>query len=165
MVGFWFFAWAPNSQKYEHSNEEKNFGDPPYPPKKAYFGRTKAKMGRFSQKGLCYSFEILHGLLTHKNNRIPMKKNFGDPPYPPKKAYFGRTRAKMGRYSQKGFCYSFEILHGLLTNKNIRFQWRRKNLGTPPTPLKKPILGRQKPKWAVSPRRVFATVLGFYMGS
>ena len=37
-------------------------GTPPCPLKKANFGRTKAKMGRFSQKGLCYSFEILHGI-------------------------------------------------------------------------------------------------------
>ena len=29
---------------------------------------------------------------------------------------------------------------------------REKNWGTPPTPLKKPILGGKKPKWAVSPR-------------
>ena len=38
-------------------------------------------------------------------------------------------------------------------------------LGTPPTPLKKPILGGQKPKWAVSHRRVCTTVLEFCMGS
>ena len=30
-------------------------------------------MGWFSQKGLCYSFEILHGLLSHKNIRISRK--------------------------------------------------------------------------------------------
>ena len=30
-------------------------------------------------------------------------------------------------------------------------------------PLKKPILGGQKPKWAVSPRKVCATVLEFCM--
>ena len=30
-------------------------------------------MGRFSQKGLCYSFEILHRLLTSKDIRIPME--------------------------------------------------------------------------------------------
>jgi len=28
-----------------------------------------------------------------------------------------------------------------------------------------PILGAQKPKWAVSPRRVCGTVLKFYMGA
>ncbi len=50
-IKHYIILWGPNSQKYEHSNEEKNFGDPPYPPKKAYFGQTKAKMGRFSQKG------------------------------------------------------------------------------------------------------------------
>ena len=31
--------------------------------------------------------------------------------------------------------------------------------------LKKPILGGQKPKWAVSPRRVCVTVVRFYRGS
>ena len=45
------------------------------PPKKNDFGQTKAKMGRFSQKGLCYGFEILHGLPSNKIIRIPMKKN------------------------------------------------------------------------------------------
>ena len=74
------FAWAPNSQKYEDSNKEEEIRGPPYPPKKADFGRTKAKIGRFSQKGLCYSFEILQGLLTNKNIRITLKeKKFGDP--------------------------------------------------------------------------------------
>jgi len=34
-------------------------------------------MGCFSQKGLCYSFGILHGLLSNKNIRNPMKKIFG----------------------------------------------------------------------------------------
>jgi hypothetical protein len=30
-----------------------------------------------------YGFEILHGLLSHKNIRIPINnKKFGDPPYP-----------------------------------------------------------------------------------
>ena len=53
----------------------------PYPPKKAEFGRLKAKMGRFSPKGLCYSFEILQGHLSNKNMKIPMKKKkFVDPP-------------------------------------------------------------------------------------
>ena len=41
---------------------------------------------------------------------------------------------------------------------------KKKKFGPPPTPLKRPILGEQKPKWAVSPRRVCATVLKFYMG-
>ena len=41
----------------------------------------------FSPKGLCYNFEILHGLLTNKIIRIPMKKNFGDPPSPLKKRF------------------------------------------------------------------------------
>ena len=71
----------------------------------------------------------------------------------------------MGRFSQKRLCYSFEILQGLLSNKNIRIQMREKNSGTPPSPPKKPILGGQKPKWAVSPRRISATVLKFCRGS
>ena len=62
---------------------KNKFRGPPYPPKKADFGRTKAKMGRFSQKGLCYSFEILQGLLSNKNIKIPIKKNFRGPPQPP----------------------------------------------------------------------------------
>jgi hypothetical protein len=40
---------------------------------------------------------------------------------------------------------------------------KKKISGTPPTPLKRPILGEQKPKWAVSSRRVCATVLKFFM--
>ena len=100
---------------------KNKFWGPPYPPKKADFGRTTAKMGYFSQKGLCYSFDILQGLLSNKNIRIPMReKNFGGPPYPLIKADFGRTKAEMGCFSQKGLCYSFEIFHGLLSNKNIR---------------------------------------------
>ena len=53
----WFniFAWAPNSQKYEESNEEKKFGDPLYPPKKAYFGRTKPKQA-VSPRRVCVTF-------------------------------------------------------------------------------------------------------------
>ena len=79
---------------------------------------------------------------------IQWKTNFGDPPYPPKKADFGRTKAEMGYFSQKGLCYSFGILHGLLSNKNIRISMG-KNFGPPPpSPLKKPIWGGQKPKWA-----------------
>ena len=78
-------------------------------------------MGRCSLKGLCCSFEILQGLLSNKNIRIPMKINFGDPPPRPlQKADFGRTKAEMGCFSQKGLCYSFEIFRGLLSNKNIR---------------------------------------------
>ena len=50
-----------------------------------------------------------------------MKKKFRGAPYPPKKADLGRLKAKMGRFSQKGLCYSFEILQGFLTHKNIKF--------------------------------------------
>ena len=63
--------------------KKKKFGDPPEPPKKADLGRTKAEMGCFSQKGLSNSFEILHGLLSNKNIRFPMKNNFRGPPLAP----------------------------------------------------------------------------------
>ena len=43
-----------------------------------------------------------------------MKIKFRGPPRPPKKADFGWTKAEMGYF------YSFEILYGLLSNKNIR---------------------------------------------
>ena len=118
------------------------------------------QMGQFFQKGLCYSFESLQGFLSHKNIRIPMKekKSGTPPPSPLKKAGFWRTKAKMGCFSQMGFCYSFVILQGLLSNRNIRIPMGKKIRG-PPLPT------GQKPKWAVSPRRVCATVLEICMGS
>ena len=64
----------------------------------------------------------------------------------------------------KGVWQDFIFLHGLLTHININIPMKKKISGTPPTPLKRPILGEQKPKWAVSPTRVCATVLKFYMG-
>ena len=89
-------------------------------------------MGCFSQKGLCYSFDILQGLLSNKNIRIPMReKNFGDPPKPPKIAVFGWTKAEMGCFSQKGLCYSFEILQGFLSNKNIKIPMKKIFGGSP----------------------------------
>ena len=145
---------------------KKIFRGPTQPPKKNDFGRTKAEMGRFSQKGLRYSFEILQGLISNKNIRIPRRNFFGYPPQPPKKAEFGRTKAKMGRFSQKGLFYSFVMLQGLLSNKNMKIPMKKKFRGPPlAPPPKKPILGGKKPKWAVSPRRVCATVLKFYRGS
>ena len=94
-----------------------------------------------------------------------MENKFRGPPYPPKKANFGRLKAQMGRFSQKGLCYSYEILQGLISNKNIRIPIK-KNFGDPPSPpQKKPIWGEQTPKWAVSRRRVCATVLEFSMRS
>ena len=36
---------------------------------------------------------------------------------------------------------------------------KKKISGTSPTPLKWPIFGERKPKWAISARRVCATVL------
>ena len=46
--------------------------------------------------------DFLHGLHTHKNMNIPMEKKFRGPPYPPKKADFGRTKAERGRFSYTG---------------------------------------------------------------
>ena len=109
-------------------------------------------------EGGVIGFKFLHGLLSHKNMKILKKFFFGDPPLHPQKNEFGQTKVKMGCFSQKGFCYSFEILH---EDSNER----RKKIVDPPTPLKKPILGGQTPKWAVSSRRVCATVLEFCMGS
>ncbi len=40
-------------------------------------------MGCISQKGLCYSFGILYGLLSNKNIRNSKKKIFRNPPYNP----------------------------------------------------------------------------------
>ena len=101
--------------------KNKFWGPPPTPPKKADFGRTKGKMGRFSQNDFCYSFEILEGLLSNKKIRIPMKKKIsGTPQAPPKSHFWGQTKAEMGCFSQKGLCYSFGIFHGFLSNKNIR---------------------------------------------
>ena len=77
---------------------EKNFGDPPQPPKKADLGRTKAGMGRCSQKGLCYSFKILHGLLSYKNIRIPMKKRLA-----PQKSGFWADKSQNGLFFPEGF--------------------------------------------------------------
>ena len=98
--------------------EEKNFEAPPQPPKEADFGRTKAKIGHFSQKGLCYSFEILQGLQSNKNIRFPIKKKIRGAPQPPTKADFRWTKAEMGCFLQKGLCCSFEILQRLLSNKD-----------------------------------------------
>ena len=56
---------------------------PPQAPQKADFGREKAEMGYFSQKGLFYSFEILQGLLSNKNIRIRIKGYLGNPSYTP----------------------------------------------------------------------------------
>jgi hypothetical protein len=64
----------------------------------------------------------------------------------------------MGRLTHKGLCYSFEILHG---HKNMKTPMKKKKFQGPPTPPpsppNNPILGGQKPKWAISPRRVCGT--------
>ena len=113
---------------------EKNFGDPPYPPKKADFGRTKAKIGRFLTEGIVLQFWNFAWAPNSQNMKIPMKKTIGGHPSPPKKADFGRTKAKIGRFSQKVLCYSFEILQGLLSNKNIRIPMKIKFRGPPLPP-------------------------------
>jgi hypothetical protein len=44
----------------------------------------------FSQKEVSYGFEILHGLISNKNIRIPTPKNFwGTPPFPQIMVYLG----------------------------------------------------------------------------
>ena len=64
------------------------FRGPPQAPQKADLGWTKAEMGYFSQKGLFYSFEILHELLSNKNIRNPKKKIFGESPLHPQLTLF-----------------------------------------------------------------------------
>ena len=93
-------------------------------------------MGRFSQKGLCYTFEILQGLLSNKTIRIPMKIKFRGHRQAPQKADFGWTEAKMGYFSRKGLCYSFETLQGLLSNKTIWISLKIKFWGPPQAPPK-----------------------------
>ena len=80
---------------------KNKFRGPPYPPKKADFGQTKAKKGRFSQKGWCYSFGILHGLLSDQTYEDSNeRKKIGGPPYPPQKAVFEQIKAEIGCCSQ-----------------------------------------------------------------
>jgi hypothetical protein len=40
------------------------------------------------QKGLSWGFKFLHGLLSNKNERIPITKNILGPPLPPKITLF-----------------------------------------------------------------------------
>ena len=54
------------------------------------------------------------------------QKKVGDHPYPPHYDKFGGTR----RVNSK-IVVGFEILHGLLSNKNIRIPTQQKKLGTP----------------------------------
>ena len=78
-------------------------GTPPKPPKKAHFGWTKAEIGRFSQKGLFYSFEMLQGLLSNKNIRIPMKITFRGPPQAPKISRFWADKSRNGLFLPEWF--------------------------------------------------------------
>ena len=66
----------------------KQIVGPPYPPKKADFGWTKAEIGRLSQKGLFYNFEILRPLKSIKNIRNPKKNIFGESPLHPELTLF-----------------------------------------------------------------------------
>ena len=47
--------------------------------------------------------EILHGQLTNTNIKIPIKKRYGDPPYPTMQVLGGK-----GGYFQKGLSYGSE---------------------------------------------------------
>ena len=58
--------------------KKKISGTPQAPQKGRFWGQTKAEMGCFSQKGLCYSFGIFHGFLSNKNIRNQMKNIFGE---------------------------------------------------------------------------------------
>ena len=86
--------------------KKKNRG-PPYPPKKADFGRLKAQMGRFSQKGLCYSFEILQGLISNKDIKFSMKKKIRGPPLAPQKNRFWADKSRNGLFLPEGFVLQF----------------------------------------------------------
>ena len=85
----------------------KKFRGPTYPPKKADFGYLKAKICRFSQKGLYYSFEILQGLLSNKNMKIPMKIKFRGPPLAPTKSRFWADKSRNGPFLSEGFVLQF----------------------------------------------------------
>ena len=53
-------------------------------------------MGCFSQKSLCYSFEIFHGLLSNKDIMNPMKKFFGESPLVCSASSHGSARTPLG---------------------------------------------------------------------
>ena len=55
-------------------------------------------------------------------------------------------------------------MHRVLTHKNMKIPMKKKISGTPPSPLKKPILGGQKPKWADSPRKGVSQDFNFLHG-
>ena len=48
----------------------------------------------FSQKGLSQGYEILHGALSHKKNKIWGKQKIGGPPLPPGVDFLGFFRKK-----------------------------------------------------------------------
>ena len=68
-------------------------------------------------------------------------------------------------FNPEGIVVGFYIFAWAPNSQKYEDSNEKKILGTPNSPLKKPIWGGQKPKWAVSPRRVYVTVLKFCMGS
>ena len=89
----------------------------------------------FSQKGLSYSFEILHGFLITKILGFQWGKNWGLP-YPPKKANFGRTKGETSNMTflrllcrnmcQNSFIlcnYTFKCRLSFRLFFSIRFTW------------------------------------------
>ena len=82
------------------------FRGTPQAPQKSRFLEDKAEMGYFSQKGLFYNFEILHGLLSNKNIRNPKKKIFGEFPLHP---HFDR---KMGKFGVDGGLSKVSLVRG-----------------------------------------------------
>ena len=121
-------------------------------------------MARFSQNGVFYSFEIMQGLLSNKNIRIPILKKSGTPPGPSKKPILGGQKPKWEVSPRRVCATVLKFCKGSKVTKILGFQLKKK-FGEPPSPLQKLILGGQKPKWAVSFRRVCAAVLKFCRGS
>ena len=76
---------------------EKKSGTPPTPAL-CYIWAHKGGHFQFSQKGLSYGFEILHGLLSYQMIRIPTKKIIRGPLLPPALCYMW---ADKGGYFQK----------------------------------------------------------------
>ena len=111
------------------------------------------------------SFEILQGLLSNKNIRIPMKNKFRGPPLAPTKSQFWADKSQNGPFGQEGGVVGFYFFAWVLKSQKYEDSNEKKISGTPLSPLKKPILGGQKPKWAVLPRRGCRRILIFCMGS
>ena len=80
----------------------------PLPLKRPILGRQKGKWA----VGFCYGFEILHGLLTNKIIRIPIKNYFGDPPTPSKKPILGEQKGKWAAVGDRNIRYDFLMVGG-----------------------------------------------------